>query len=33
VTKSREDRIEEILETLEALGKARQLTDGRYIAV
>lgn len=33
VTKPREDRIEEILETLEALGKARELTGGRYIAV
>ena len=30
VTKSREDRIEEILE---ALGKARELADGRYVAV
>jgi hypothetical protein len=33
VTKPREDRIEEILETLAALGKARQLSDTRYIAV
>ncbi len=33
VAKPREERIEEILETLEALGKARQLDDGRYIAV
>jgi hypothetical protein len=32
-TKPREARIEEILETLEALGKARQLDDSRYIAV
>jgi hypothetical protein len=29
----RVDRIEEILETLAALGKARELTDDRYIAV
>jgi hypothetical protein len=33
VTKPREERIEEILETLEALGKARDLDDGRYVAM
>jgi hypothetical protein len=32
-TESRVERIEEILETLAALGKARQLDDNRYIAV
>jgi hypothetical protein len=32
-TDGRVERIEEILETLEALGKARELDDGRYVAV
>jgi hypothetical protein len=32
-TEGRARRIEEILETLAALGKARQLDDDRYIAV
>jgi hypothetical protein len=32
-TKQREERVEEILETLEALGKARELADDRYIAM
>ena len=27
------ERIEELLETLATLGKARQLEDGRYVAV
>jgi len=32
-TAPRVERIDEILETLETLGKARQLNDGRYVAV
>jgi hypothetical protein len=32
-TDGRVERIEEILETLEALGKARELDDGRYVSV
>jgi hypothetical protein len=32
-TKQREGRIDEILETLDALGKAREISPGRYIAV
>jgi len=32
-TEARVDRIEEILATLAALGKARHLDDDRYIAV
>lgn len=32
-TETRVDRIEEVLETLTALGKARELKDGRYVAV
>ena len=32
VTDGRVERIEEILETLEALGEARELGDGRYVA-
>ena len=32
-TESRVDRIEELLETLATLGKARELDDGRYVAV
>jgi hypothetical protein len=32
-TKQREERIEEILETLAALGKARELADDRYVAM
>jgi hypothetical protein len=32
-TDGRVERVEEILETLEALGKARELDDGRYVAV
>jgi hypothetical protein len=32
-TDGRVERIEEILETLESLGKARELDEGRYVAV
>jgi hypothetical protein len=32
-TESRVDRIEELLETLATLGKARELADGRYVAM
>jgi hypothetical protein len=32
-TRGRKDRIAELLETLASLGKARQLDDGRYVAV
>jgi hypothetical protein len=32
-TDGRVERVDEILETLEALGKARELDDGRYVAV
>jgi len=32
-TRANKDRIAELLETLSSLGKARQLDDGRYVAV
>jgi hypothetical protein len=32
-TRANKDRIAELLETLGSLGKARQLDDGRYVAV
>jgi hypothetical protein len=32
-TRANKDRIAELLETLASLGKARQLDDGRYVAV
>jgi hypothetical protein len=32
-TRANQDRIAELLETLASLGKARQLDDGRYVAV
>ncbi len=31
-TRAKKDRIAELLETLSAIGKARQLDDGRYVA-
>ncbi|HJQ79549.1 MAG TPA: hypothetical protein VJ828_06320 [Lacipirellulaceae bacterium] len=32
-TDGRVERVAKILETIEALGKARELDDGRYVAV
>jgi hypothetical protein len=32
-TRTKKERIAELLETLTSLGKARELGDGRYVAV
>ena len=32
-TRAKKERIAELLETLTSLGKARELDDGRYLAV